>query len=188
VDLIFHNAYGPDKPWFYERALAGGGCVMDLGVHLIDLCLWVLGSPKVVGVTSRLFVQGARWHAGTQAVEDYAEARLDLGTGATARLACSWKLSLGRDAMIGATFHGTLGGAAFRNLQGSFYDFTAELYRGTTVTRLAEPPDAWGGRAITAWGERLAAGVRFDQANKELVTVASVIDDIYAQPALGVAR
>lgn len=30
ADLVFHNAYGPDKPWFYDRALSGGGCVMDL--------------------------------------------------------------------------------------------------------------------------------------------------------------
>ena len=31
-ELVFHNAYGPDKPWFYDPALSGGGCVMDLGV------------------------------------------------------------------------------------------------------------------------------------------------------------
>ena len=24
IDLVFHNAYGPDKPWFYDPALAGG--------------------------------------------------------------------------------------------------------------------------------------------------------------------
>ena len=24
VELAFHNAYGPEKAWFYERALAGG--------------------------------------------------------------------------------------------------------------------------------------------------------------------
>ena len=42
VDLTFHNAYGPDKPWFYDRALSGGGCVIDLGIHLVDLALWML--------------------------------------------------------------------------------------------------------------------------------------------------
>ena len=41
VDLAFHNAYGPDKPWFYDRKLSGGGCVIDLGVHLVDLALWL---------------------------------------------------------------------------------------------------------------------------------------------------
>jgi predicted dehydrogenase len=45
VDLVFHNAYGPDKAWFYDPALSGGGCVMDLGVHLVDLALWSLDFP-----------------------------------------------------------------------------------------------------------------------------------------------
>src|SRR5437016_2041799 len=27
AELMFHNAYGPDKPWFYDPALSGGGCV-----------------------------------------------------------------------------------------------------------------------------------------------------------------
>ena len=55
VDLVFHNAYGPDKPWFYDVALSGGGCVIDLGIHLVDLALWTLGFPRVRGVASRLF-------------------------------------------------------------------------------------------------------------------------------------
>ncbi len=60
VDLVFHNAYGPDKAWFYDPALSGGGCVMDLGVHLVDLALWVLGWPQVTEVSSGLFAAGRR--------------------------------------------------------------------------------------------------------------------------------
>ena len=30
AELAFHNAYGPQKPWFYDSTLSGGGCVMDL--------------------------------------------------------------------------------------------------------------------------------------------------------------
>ena len=36
VDLVFHNAYGPDKAWFRDPALSAGGCVIDLGIHLVD--------------------------------------------------------------------------------------------------------------------------------------------------------
>ena len=57
VDLVFHNAYGPDKAWFYDPALSGGGCVMDLGVHLVDLALWALDFPAVTKVSST-FVAG----------------------------------------------------------------------------------------------------------------------------------
>ena len=59
VDLVFHNAYGPDKDWFYDISRSGGGCVMDLGIHLVDLGLWALGFPGVENVTSRLFAGGA---------------------------------------------------------------------------------------------------------------------------------
>ena len=63
------------------------------------------------------------------------------------QLACSWRLHAGCDAMISAAFHGTHGGAALRNVNGSFYDFVAERYRGTGRETLASPPDEWGGRA-----------------------------------------
>jgi predicted dehydrogenase len=47
VEMLFHNAYGPDKAWFYNRKLSGGGCVVDLGIHLVDLALWALYAQRV---------------------------------------------------------------------------------------------------------------------------------------------
>ena len=181
VDLVFHNAYGPDKPWFYDPALSGGGCVMDLGVHLVDLALWALNFPDVAGVSARLFAGGEPLGGRPDRVEDYAVATLDLGTGAVVQLACSWRLQAGRDAIISAAFYGTEGGAALHNVNGSFYDFTAERYRGTATETLSTPPDAWGGRAAAEWAARLAAGVRFDAGADRLVTVAQVIDRIYGR-------
>lgn len=179
VDLTFHNAYGPDKPWFYDRAQSGGGCVVDLGVHLVDLALWTLGWPAVEGVTADLYAGGAPL-AVRDAVEDLAVATLRLQGGTTVRLACSWRVHAGRDAVIEASFYGSSGGAALRNEDGSFLDFTAERFDGTHRTRLASPPDTWGGRAAARWAERLAAGETFDSEADRLVTVASVLDRIYA--------
>jgi predicted dehydrogenase len=181
VDLVFHNAYGPDKPWFYDPALSGGGCVVDLGVHLVDLALWALDFPEVAGVSARLFAGGEALGGRPDRVEDYAVATLDLGTGAVVQLASSWRLQAGRDAVISAAFYGTEGGAALHNVNGSFYDFTAERYRGTATETLSAPPDAWGGRAAADWAVRLAAGERFDPAADRLVTVAQLIDRIYGR-------
>jgi hypothetical protein len=97
------------------------------------------------------------------------------------RLACSWRLHAGRDAVIEAAFYGTEGGAALKNVGGSFYDFTAERYRGTASETLAGPPDAWGGRAAADWALRLAAGERFDPAVERLVAVAEALDRIYGR-------
>lgn len=181
VDLVFHNAYGPDKPWFYDPALSGGGCVMDLGVHLVDLALWSLNNPGVASVTGKLFTGGAPLKDRASQVEDYAVATVELETGAVVQLACSWRLQAGRDAMISATFYGTQGGVSLRNVNGSFYDFTAERYRGTSRETLTTPPDEWGGRAAADWASRLAAGERFDPTVEQLVDVARVLDRIYGR-------
>lgn len=181
VDLVFHNAYGPDKPWFYDPALSGGGCVMDLGVHLVDLALWAMDFPAVDGVTARLHAGGEPLGPGADRCEDYATARVDLANGAAVQLACSWKVSAGQDAVIGASFFGTDGGAALKNVNGSFYDFNAELYHGTSRETLATPPDEWGGRAAMDWARRLGEGVRFDPSAERLVDVAAVLDRIYGR-------
>jgi predicted dehydrogenase len=181
VDLVFHNAYGPDKPWFYDPALSGGGCVMDLGVHLVDLALWALDFPAVREVSSRLYAGGVALRPGSEAVEDFGVATLDLEDGAVVRLACSWNLHAGADAVISAEFYGSDGGAALRNVGGSFYDFAAHHFRGMEAEPLASPPDGWGGRAAADWAARLAAGERFDGAAERFVEVAAVLDRIYGR-------
>jgi predicted dehydrogenase len=182
VDLVFHNAYGPDKPWFYDPKLSGGGCVIDLGIHLVDLALWALDFPRVTGVSSRLFAGGELLQEQADRVEDYAVARLDLHSGTAVRLACSWKLHAGCDAAIEASFYGTQGGAALRNVNSSFYDFTVERFHGTAREILSAPHDKeweWGGRAAVDWARRLGAGEGFDPEVERVVDVAAALDRIY---------
>lgn len=179
ADVTFHNAYGPDKPWFTDRELSGGGCVIDLGIHLVDLAHWLLDRPKVAAVTSRLYAGGRPLVPGSGAVEDHAVARLDLADGGTVNLACSWFLPAGRDAVIEATFWGTDGAVSLQNVDGSFYDFRAERWHGTHREVLVQPPDAWGGRAVVAWVEQLAAGGGYDDRIEDVAEVAAVLDRIY---------
>lgn len=180
VDLVFHNAYGPDKDWFYDASRAGGGCIMDLGVHLVDLALWVLDFPNVDRVEGNLFSNGAPLRDRSHTVEDFGVATLTLATGTVVRLACSWRLHAGQDAVISADFYGRSGGAAFRNVGGSFYDFTAERFEGTARAQLSGPQDEWGGRAAADWARRLSDGARFDPDAERFVEVARVLDRIYA--------
>jgi predicted dehydrogenase len=165
ADLVFHNAYGPDRAWFYDPELAGGGCAIDLGTHLVDLAHWTLGRERFERVTSRLV---------GEPVEQYAAAQLD-----EVRLTCSWNLHAGQDAVIEASFYGSEGAVRVRNVGGSFYDFRCERFRGTAREPLVEPPDDWGGRAICDWARRLAAGERFDPAVDEHVRAAETLDRIY---------
>ena len=134
----------------------------------------------MVGVTSHLLAKGQPLRDAPEEVEDYAVATIELATGTIVRLACSWRLQAGCDCIIDASFYGTAGGAALRNVNGSFYDFTADLFSGTSSQRLLDPPDEWGGRAATAWAEQLVQRQGFDPAAEHLVDVAALIDRIYS--------
>jgi predicted dehydrogenase len=170
VDLVFHNAYGPGKTWFYDRGVSGGGCLLDLGIHLVDLALWWLGMPQVNRVSALL-------HG--EPVERYATAQLELESGVSVRLACSWELHAGQECVFEASFYGSGGSVSIRNVGGSFQDFVGEVRRGTSSRVVSAPPDDWGGRAALRWAERLSRGDEYDAEVEELVAVAAAIDEIY---------
>ena len=181
VNLVFHNAYGPGKPWFQDALLSGGGCLIDLGIHLVDLALWTLGYPEVEAVTASLRGAGAPAPSPERPreVEDYAAAQLELAGGTAVQLACSWRLPAGQDCLIEVAFYGTKGGAAMRNVHGSFFDFLVERFQGTRRELLAGPPDDWGGRAAVAWVEALQRGSRYDPAVESIGAVQGTLDRIY---------
>ncbi len=182
MELVFHNAYGPDKPWFYNPELAGGGCLIDLGVHLIDLALWSLDFPELQVDCSQLFSQGQRLpKLAENTVEDYATANLSINDGPVINISCSWNLPAGKEAEIQVNVYGTKAGAGFRNINGSFYDFEALKFNGTQAEVLFTGKDDWGGRAAVAWVEKLADGMGYDPEIESAVEVAKIIDKVYGR-------
>ena len=182
VDAKFHNGYGPDKAWFYDYSLSGGGCVLDLGPHLLDLALQPLGYPRIAGVQSSLFAKGKFINEGSQEIEDYAVATIETADDTVINLSCCWNLQIGREANIEIAFYGTEGGAALRNVNGSFYDFVAERFDHTRTETLSSPKDSqwqWGGLVTIEWIKQLATGGGFDPAAERFVEIAEFVDRIY---------
>lgn len=180
IDLVFHNAYGPDKEWFYNPALSGGGCLVDLGIHLVDLALWILDFPEIKTVNSALMARGKLIEDSNASVcEDYVSAQMVTQTGITIRLTCSWNLQAGQDAEIKAAYYGTQGSAIFSNVQGSFFDFETRLCRGTRNEIISQPPDDWGGRALIAWTKKIGEDDSFTEDAMQYYKVAKVLDRIY---------
>lgn len=178
VNLTFHNAYGPDKRWFYDLKLSGGGCVLDLGIHLIDLMLFALDFPGVEKVKSNLYAKGVS-AKGKEVVEDYANVLMELENDITAQLSCSWNLQAGCEAIIEASFYGTNGGVAMKNINGSFYDFVGVRHWGTKMETLVYPPDAWGGRALVDWIHQLSIDSVYKEDAENFIKSAEVLDRIY---------
>jgi predicted dehydrogenase len=182
VDVKFHNGYGPDKSWFYDFSLSGGGCMLDLGSHLVNLALQPLGFPRVSRVQSSLFAGGELLNKGSQQIEDYGVATIETADGTVINLSCCWNLNIGREADIEIAFYGTRGGAALRNVDGSFYDFVAGRFERTQTEIVSSQQDSkwqWGGLATIEWVQRLASEEGFDPRAERFVAVAELIDAIY---------
>ncbi len=77
--------------WRRTKRESGGGVVLDLGFQMLDLALWVMGSPKVESVTAGVH----RSRKGE--VEDSATAFFRLATGATLTLELTWGLLMEKD-------------------------------------------------------------------------------------------
>lgn len=96
--------------WFTRRELAGGGVLMDIGVHMLDVALWMLGFPEVSAVRGEVqSVHGPRgrglggWGAerhtaGVFDVEDFASLHLRLKNGGLVTIEVSWA-TFGQDEM-----------------------------------------------------------------------------------------
>lgn len=184
VGAKFHNGYGPDKAWFRDYSLSGGGCVLDLGSHVLDLALRPLGFPRVTRVQSSLFANGELMAKRGEGVEDYGVATMETEDAVVINLSCCWNMHTGRDADIEVAFHGTRGGAKLRNVDGSFYDFVGERFSGTHTEMISGPQDVkweWGGLATIEWVKRLSVDGGFNSEAEEFVEVAQVIDEVYGR-------
>jgi predicted dehydrogenase len=179
VDLVFNNAYGPDKQWFYNKKLSGGGCLLDLGVHMVDLALWVLGFPEITSVSSAVYMKGKLMDTEKDFTEDYVTAQVLTSDDVLIRLVCSWTLNAGQEADIRASFYGTKGSALFYNIDGSFYDFETAIARGTKREIVSTPPDDWGGRALVSWTRELQESKLFRKSSFLYYNTAETIDRIY---------
>lgn len=89
--------------WFTNRDMAGGGAMMDIGVHYLDMSLWIMGHPKPVAVTAAEYAKfGPRgiglggWGSDILKppqrcdVDDLVTAMVRFDNGATLNLGVSW--------------------------------------------------------------------------------------------------
>ena len=91
--------------WFTTKELSGGGPLIDLGVHIIDLSIWFMGNPKPVAVSGSTYCKfaedtaesdsehsqfGDRVKGGTFDVEDLAMGFIRFDNGAVLQIEFSW--------------------------------------------------------------------------------------------------
>ncbi|GGD86194.1 oxidoreductase [Microbacterium murale] len=106
--------------WFTDPERAGGGPMIDIGVHVLDYTLHVLGEPEVLAVNANTYAEfGTRGRGGMKdlsragdfEVEDYAVAMLRLEGGGTALVEASWALLREEEDELRLVLYGTEAGA-----------------------------------------------------------------------------
>lgn len=133
--------------WFTTRAMAGGGPLIDLGVHVLDMALYLLGEPEVTAVSAATYAElgprgrGGRGDSAGQSaydVEDLATAFVRLAGGITLLLEASWAAYGRHGDDFGVALYGTDGGADIEIVNYGWQD-TLRIYGDTggapSVTR-----------------------------------------------------
>ena len=128
----------------YEQ---GGGPLIDIGTHALDMTLWVMNNykPKMVvgSVYKKLGDQTETgnawgdWNSAEYTVEDSAFGFIQMENGATVFLESSWALNVANPMEARTTICGTLGGADM--LDG--LRFNKVQYGYPTLTKFAQGPD-----------------------------------------------
>ncbi|WP_339911499.1 Gfo/Idh/MocA family oxidoreductase [Symmachiella dynata] len=115
---------GPHAPWFWDVEKSGGGVMLDMGCHGIELARWMLGRPPITSVYCDLKLN---MHADKTRGDDTSILIVDFEGGATAYIEESWAKLGGMDDR--AEVHGT-GGVAYADiLQGtSIQTYSKEGY------------------------------------------------------------
>jgi len=63
--------------WFTTKEQSGGGPLIDLGVHMIDLTMWLMGNPKPVAVTGCTYKKFADNDTSDSVNSDFGEKKAD---------------------------------------------------------------------------------------------------------------
>jgi predicted dehydrogenase len=148
--------------WFTSAEKAGGGPLLDIGVHVLDYSLHLLGQPRITAVSASTYdllgssgfgsslTSEKTGATGTFDVEDLATVFMRLEDGGTLLVEASWAAHRTAGDEFGITIYGTEGGAELivRDMEpiGTLRIFTDEA--GVAAETTLSPPAGTGHHAV----------------------------------------
>ncbi|WP_273836231.1 Gfo/Idh/MocA family protein [Guptibacillus sedimenti] len=123
---------GTPKGWFTDKGLSGGGAMMDIGVHVLDLAWWLIGTPNFQSISGHtLKALGAyktrfssSWESSNKQlnpsfifdVEDFGSAWIRFSNGVVLSLEVAWAMNGEEDGNISIEILGDGGGGSLSPL------------------------------------------------------------------------
>jgi predicted dehydrogenase len=189
--------------WFTKQAMAGGGPLMDIGIHMLDMALHLMGEPSVDSVSAATYAEfGPRGLGGSAQgpyggrpdldtsvpfeVEDFSTAFIRLAGGSTLLLETSWASYIQQD-QIFVTLYGSDGGATLGNSPDGPYEprltvFTDVKGVPAELTPLLLPHGGHG-EAVNDFIAKVQSPDWTAYRGQEYLTRAAVVDAAYESAA-----
>jgi len=181
--------------WFTQMNQSGGGPLIDIGVHMLDLALYLMGNPKPVSVYGATYAEFGpnrkgigtwgkpNWN-GTYDVEDLATALIKMEDGSTLSLEVSWAVHMDTDNTPFIHLMGSEGGASYRGAEGKL--LTEKFDRPIeTVLRKADNDEGERARLSRHFLECIREGKQPITSALTGLTNNLVLDAIYESSRTG---
>lgn len=177
--------------WFGTKALSGGGPLIDLGVHRLDLALWLMGYPKPTWVMGATFDPIAQERAAREGktfdVEDLAAASIRFENGAMLIVEASWASNQKKNEEMETLLMGTKGGLSQHNI-GEGYGAEAEIYierDGCQFDMKLHPPVRKATSSMYHFVDAIVNDQPHMATGEEGITVMKILDAIYESAKTG---
>jgi predicted dehydrogenase len=183
--------------WFTQKKLAGGGALLDIGVHMLDLCLYLIGNFKPLAVSGAVYTKlGNRglgeggWGKSDPGkhifdVDDLGVALIKLSGGVTVTLEASWARHQDTPNSNNVELVGTEAGA--------------KVYPAATICRFARTPGEYevvmpqdvklkfpgGGSRGTNWIGVILGEAKQECTLQQSIAVQKILDAVYASSRTG---
>ena len=190
---VWHRRRGIPKfgGWFGIKEMSGGGPLIDLGVHRLDLALWLMGYPEPVAVSGSAYdpigSKQARTERQEYDVEDVACGLIKFANGATLVLEASWALNIKENELMITSLYGTKGGLVQRNVEGGS-GFEAEIYTEEGESHFTKKLDRRTDSAPQSYHEFVDSILNKRQpiaSGEDGLKVMKILDGIYKSAATG---
>ncbi len=184
---------GEGLKWFSSRELSGGGPLIDLGVHMLDMALHIMGEPEVESVSGATYNLLGRQIvtecSGAEArydVEDFATSFIRLAGGRTLALEASWALHREDGDLMNLVLYGERGGAEMVSMRSETKDTLRFYTKASGVRGEITPVDTVGSnrmpgheRVVRQFIDRVREANHSQHHGQEGLLRTWIIDAIY---------